>query len=334
MRSVVVCLALVLLSSPTLAAQPEDGQKKPLPLERRVLDLEKEVASLKTELGFLKMAPVPDQLSLCEEPIPLSNEEVREAFEREFYQFLERRGLLTILVRRHAKFLAVVSEEIESRKMPPDLIYLAIVESYLNPRAVSSASAGGLWQFIKDTAKREGLFINDQVDERYSVKSSTRSALGYLGKLHAEFGDWLVAMAGYNAGEKRVREVIANQNTRDFFEMFLPQETERYVYRIAAIKEILGNPHKYGLPLQKGDYYRPYAVADVVIDVERETPTAVLAEAMELPYRTFREYNLHIRSYRLPRGVYHLYMPVEKKGVFLGRIKANPAVTVENRADE
>jgi hypothetical protein len=187
-----------------------------------------------------------------------------------------------------------------------------------------------LWQFIKDTGKREGLFINDEIDERYSVKSSTRSALGYLGKLHAEFGDWLVAMAGYNAGEKRIREAIANQNTKDFFEMFLPQETERYVYRIAALKEILANPHKYGLPLEKGDYYRPYAVADITISLERETHTAVLAEAMELPYRTFREYNLHIRKYRLSRGVYHLYVPVEKKGIFLRRIKANPAVAIEN----
>ena len=288
------------------------------------------MASLKMEIGYLKMAPVPGQLSLCDKPIPLSNEDVREAFEREFYQFLENRGLLTILVKRYGKFLAVVSEEIESRNMPPDLIYLAIAESYLNPRAVSSASAGGLWQFIKDTGKREGLFINDEIDERYSVTRSTKSALGYLGKLHAEFGDWLVAMAGYNAGEKRVREVIANQNTRDFFEMFLPQETERYVYRIAALKEILANPHKYGLPLDKEDYYRPYAVADVVISLERETHTAVLAEAMELPYRTFREYNLHIRKYRLPRGTYHLYIPVEKKEIFLRRIKANPAVTVEN----
>ena len=93
--------------------------------------------------------------------------------------------------------------------MPPDLIYLGIAESYLNPRAVSKANAGGMWQFIKETGKREGLFINDSIDERYSVTRSTRSALGYLNKLHSEFGDWLVAMAAYNAGEARIREVDA-----------------------------------------------------------------------------------------------------------------------------
>ncbi len=202
---------------------------------------------------------------------------MREAFEREFYQFLENKGLLTILVKRYGKFLNVVSEELDRTAMPPDLIYLAIAESYLNPRAVSKANAGGLWQFIKDTGKREGLFINDHIDERYSVTRSTRSALGYLNRLHTEFGDWFLAMAAYNAGEARLREAIQNQNTKDFFEMFLPEETERYVYRVAALKEILANPRKYGLPIEKEDYYKPYAVAEVTIDLERETHTAVLA---------------------------------------------------------
>ena len=95
--------------------------------------------------------------------------------------------------------------------------------------------------------------------------------------------------------------------------MFLPEETERYVYRIAALKEILSNARKYGLPIEKADYYKPYAVAELTIDVERETHTAFLAAAMDLPYRTFRQYNLHIRKYKLPRGVYHLYVPVREE---------------------
>ncbi len=283
---------------------------------------------LKSEMASVKMAPVPDRLFLCDRQIPLSNQDVREAFEREFYQFLENRGLLTILVKRYDKFLNVVSQELDRMAMPPDLIYLAIAESYLNPRAVSKASAGGLWQFVKETGKREGLFINEQIDERYSVTRSTRCALGYLNKLHAEFGDWLLAMAAYNAGEARLRDTIQNQNTKDFFEMFLPEETDRYVFRVAALKEILSNPRKYGLPIEKADYYKPYAVVEVTVDLDRETHTAVLAQAMDLSYRTFRHYNLHIRKYKLPRGVYHLCVPIEKKETFLKRMRMNQTIGV------
>jgi membrane-bound lytic murein transglycosylase D len=330
-------VGVFLLLGSTLLAQSESMPKKPQQLpqtqpqqpDRRVLDLEREVAGLKREVAALKMPAAPALVSLCDKPIPLFDEDIREDFEREFYQFLEHKGLLTILVKRYGKFFAIVSDEIERMSMPPDLIYLAIAESYLNPRAKSAANAGGMWQFVKDTGKRHGLFINDDIDERYSVTRSTRSALIYLKKLDDEFGDWFVAMAAYNCGENRVREAIANQNTRSFFELFLPEETDRYIYRIAAIKEILGNPQKYGLPLETSEYYRPYSVTEVTVDVDRETHTLILAQAMELPYKAFREYNLHIRKYKLPRGTYHIYVPVEKKETFLKSIKACPGITLQ-----
>jgi membrane-bound lytic murein transglycosylase D len=325
---IVASIAVLLLAS-TLCAQLDTNGGKPQLADKRIADLEKEIAGLRRDVALLKMPPVPDLVSLCDKPMPLMNEDIREDFEREFYQFLENKGLLTILVKRYGKFLSIVSGEIDRMKMPPDLIYLAIVESYLNPRAKSAANASGLWQFIKDTGKREGLFINDDIDERYSVTKSTRSALSYLKKLDDEFGDWFIAMAAYNAGENRLREAISNQNTRDFFELFLPEETDRYLFRIAALKEILGNPRKYGLSIEQKDYYRPYAVTETTIELDRETHTSVLAQAMGLPYKAFREYNLHIRKYKLPRGIYRLYVPVEKKDTFLKGIGRCPGITLQ-----
>ena len=128
-----------------------------------------------------------------------------------------------------------------------------------------------------------------------------------------------------------MREAIANQNTKDFFQLFLPEETDRYIFRIAAVKEIIGNPTRYGLPIDKSDYYRPYAVAEVTIEVEKETHTAVLAQAMDLPYKAFREYNLHIRKYKLPRGVYRLYVPAEKRETFLKGIRICPGVILSGQ---
>jgi membrane-bound lytic murein transglycosylase D len=321
-------IAVLFLSS-FLFAQSEVVAKKPLPADKRTMDLENEISDLKREIASLKMTPVPDIVSLCDKPISLMDDDIREDFEREFYQILENKGLLTILVKRRAKFLAVISEEIDRMKMPPDLIYLAIAESYLNPRVKSVANAGGMWQFIKDTGKRQGLFITDDIDERFTVTRSTRAALTYLKSLNDEFGDWFIAMAAYNAGENRLREAITNQNTKDYFELFLPEETDRYIYRIAALKEILGNPRKYGLSIERRDYYKPYAVAEVTIDLDRETHTSALAQAMEVSYKVFRKHNLHIRKYKLPRGTYRLYVPVEKKESFLKNIKTWPGVTLQ-----
>jgi hypothetical protein len=297
--------------------------------DERIAELERQVRELKDELAYSGMPPLPGRVVLCDKMIPLSSEDAREGFERELCNFLHDRGLLTVLVKRYGKFSPVISEEIERMRLPQDLIYLAIVESYLNPRAVSKADARGMWQFIRETGVREGLTINDNVDERYSVKRSTRSALGHLARLHAKFGDWLVAMAAYNAGEGRLRQVLQNQNTRDFFDMYLPEETERYIYRIAALKEILSNPDKYGLSVAKGDCYRPYGVVEMIVSLRDETHTARLARAMDLPYRSFRLYNLHIQRYWLPRGTYYLYVPIEKRDAFLRWTRSTPGVTVE-----
>ena len=328
-KYLIASAAVFFLFVPQLGAQVEAPQKRSPMVEKKVADLEKEVAILKKEIGYLKLPPIPDEVTLCGQAIPLSDEDVREDFEREFFQLVENKGLLTILVKRYGKFFSVVSEELNRANMPSDLIYLAITESYLNPRAVSKANAGGIWQFVKDTGKREGLLVSDTIDERYSVTRSTKTALAYLRKLHDEFGDWFIAMAAYNAGEIRLREALANQNTTDFFDLYLPEETERYVFRIAAVKEIIGNPGKYGLPIEKNDYYRPYDVTEITVELDRETHTALLAQAMDLPYKAFREYNLHIRKYSIPRGVYHLYVPTEKKETFLKNIRSCPGVTLQ-----
>jgi membrane-bound lytic murein transglycosylase D len=304
-------------------------QKRLGVMEKRVVDLEKETANLRSEIENLRFPSPPETLTLCDKPIPLGRDDVRERFDREFYQILENRGLLTILAKRHSKFLSAISDNIEKFGVPPDLIYLAIAESYLNPRDLSSAGAGGMWQFIKETGKREGLFINEIVDERYSIPLSTYSALNHLRKLYAEFGDWFLAMASYNCGAGKVREAIANQNTRDFFDLFLPEETERYIMRIAAFKELIANHRKYGLDLDNKSYYKPYSVCDLILTVTKDVHTAVLAQASDLPYKAFRDLNLHLRRYTLSKGSYHIFVPSEKRETFLRRIRGVPDVLVE-----
>jgi hypothetical protein len=273
-------------------------------------------------------------LDFCGEPAPLDSMDARERLERELLLMLWDRDQTIMWLKRANRYMPYIQTVLKDQRLPDDLKYIPVVESALRALAGSPKGAMGYWQFIKDTAKREGLSVGDTIDERFSVKRSTKSALSYLKKLNSEFGDWFLAMAAYNCGEGRVREAISNQNTKDFFELFLPEETERYIYRVAALKEIVSNAKKYGLSIEKRQFYRPYSIWEAAIEVRKDVHTLTLAQAMDLPYKAFREYNLHIRRYTLPKGIYYLYVPVEKREIFLKRIKTCPGVSLEKNGNE
>jgi len=310
-------------------AHAQVTQKKGVGLpEKRIGDLEKDVMRLQHEVNIFNLDALPDNLTLCDKKIPIRREDVQERFEREFFQLLENKGLLTLIVKRYLQYLNTINDEIQKMALPSDLIYVAITESYLLPRSISQANAAGIWQFIKETGKREGLSINENLDERYNIKKSTRSALAHLKKLYGEFGDWLIAIAAYNAGPARLKEAIEHQGTRDFLDLYLPAETERYVFRVLAIKEIILNRERYGIRIDEKELYKPLLLSEVAFETDREIHTSILAKAMELPYRTFRTYNLQIRKYRLPKGTYRVNVPVEKKETFLKHLKTYDYIEV------
>ncbi len=320
---IVACIlfSMLLAGADTLGAQ-NASRKNTQPVDKRLGDLEKDVLRLQRQADIFNLDALPDHLVLCDKKIPIFRGDIRERFERELFQLLENRGLITIIVKRYYKYLPMMTEEVARMGVPTDLVYLAVTESYLNPRAVSKANAGGMWQFMKETGKLEGLVVNDIVDERFNMKKSTRSALGHLKKLNAQFNDWLLAMAAYNAGPGRVREAIDNQMTRDFFDMYLPEETERYVFRILALKEIIANKERYGFRVDEKELYRPALLSEVVIESSHEFDSCILAKAMEVSYRTYRNNNLHLRRYKLPKGVYRVNVPTEKKDSFIKKMKS------------
>lgn len=299
--------------------------KKPLgtgiSVEKKMGDLEKEISSLDRQVNLFNLDTLPDSLVLCDKTIPLMRDDVRERFEREYFQMLENRGLLTIIVKRYFQYVNMINEEIRKLALPADLAFLAIAESYLNPRSVSGANAAGMWQFIKDTGQREGLYVNEHIDERFNPRPSTRVALAHLKKLQGEFNDWFLSMAAYNCGAGRVREAIKYQESRDFFDLFLPEETERYILRIASLKEIISNYERYGIRIDNRELYKSYSFMEVAFETGEEIHTNTLARAMEVSYRTFRINNLHIRKYKLPRGTYRVNVPAEKKEAFIRNLR-------------
>src|SRR5512139_69505 len=157
------------------------------------------------------------------------------------------------MAQRSRKYIFHIVEEIERRGMPTELALLAFVESAFQPEAISTAKAAGLWQFIPSTGKDYDLAQNMWHDERRDVIESTRAALDYLQKLYEMFGDWHLALAAYNWGEGAVSRAI-EKNRRagkpvGYTSLKMPLETQHYVPKLQAVKNIVAEPEKFGIEL-------------------------------------------------------------------------------------
>lgn len=186
----------------------------------------------------------PGMLSFAGERIPLENEHVYERMDRalkKHYRSLDRNQQL---LAGNPRTMEVIDRILRKYGIPSDFRYLPIIESRLT-RAVSSKGAGGYWQLMPATARTLGLTVNDQVDERNDLVKSTVAACRYLRSLYRDLGSWTLAAAAYNTGQGALRKHIRNQGTGSYYLLDLSTETERYLYRLVAVKELLDNPGKY-----------------------------------------------------------------------------------------
>jgi membrane-bound lytic murein transglycosylase D len=155
---------------------------------------------------------------------------------------------------RGGRYLPRIREVFAAEGIPQDLVYVALVESAFKTNALSRAKAKGVWQFIPSTGKRFGLRQHWWVDERSDPDKSTRAAAQYLKVLYEEFGDWNLALAGYNAGEGKVRRVIESYGTEDFWELAgtgaFRAETRNYVPMIHAAAVVAKAPATYGFDVE------------------------------------------------------------------------------------
>jgi peptidoglycan lytic transglycosylase D len=166
---------------------------------------------------------------------------------------------------RGSRYLAQFQAILAAARVPPELVYLALVESEFRPDARSWVSAFGMWQFMPETGERFGLRQDAWIDERGDPVKGAEAAAKYLRALYDQFHDWNLAMAAYNAGERAVARAIERQGTSDFWELSrrgaLPQETRDYVPRIHAAMTIARDPARYGVIVTPEDALRTDAVA-------------------------------------------------------------------------
>jgi len=260
-------------------------------------------------------------IDVCGEPVPLANPEVRERFEREMLLMLGDPAQVILWLKRGARYFPEIESTLAERRLPSDLKFIPVIESAFLPHAGSSKGAVGHWQFISETGKRHGLNITADVDERRNPVAATRAALDYLTALYREFGAWSLAAAAYNMGEEGLRTEIFLQDCRDFYQLHLPQETQRYVLRLAAAKAILTRPERFGFVLKPEDLYPPLATQQVKIELDQPVSVLLIARAARTSYKTIRDLNPEIRGYVLPSGFYSLTLPPEGAAGFPERLK-------------
>jgi hypothetical protein len=207
---------------------------------------------------------LPETMEFCGEQVPLHLFYVRERLERELLVNTYRHSTTILQLKRTTRWFPVMEPIMEQYGLPEDFKYLAMIESELT-NAVSPSKAVGFWQFLEGTGKEYGLEINKEVDMRYNVEKETVAACRYLKDSYRKFGSWIAAAAAFNCGNGRISRTMDDQRVDSYFDMLLPEETQRYVYRILALKLITENPEKYGFQIGDNGWYRPYEYKTVTV---------------------------------------------------------------------
>ncbi|OLB26127.1 MAG: hypothetical protein AUH95_01230 [Nitrospirae bacterium 13_2_20CM_2_63_8] len=222
---------------------------------------------------------------------------------------------------RHRPMIKQVFAEFN---LPADLIFLSLVESGFSTNAVSRAKAVGPWQFIKPTAKTYGLRVDNWIDERRDPVKSTLAAAQYLRDLYHLFGSWPLAMAAYNAGERKVGRALVRARADDFWDLtdtkLLKRETREYVPRFLAATLIAKDPSRYGFMLSPQP---PVEYEEAVLT--RPIHLRMAAKAAGVTYQELKALNPELRrDLTPPDPIYRLKVPVGSKDLLLSNLASYP----------
>jgi len=258
---------------------------------------------------------LPETLTFAGEPVPLENFDVRERLDREIHINTYWHNHTIFLIKRANRWFPQIEKILEKHGIPEDFKYLALIESGLENQ-VSYAGAVGFWQILKGTARDFGMEVNSMVDERYDPLKSTEVACLYLKKAYEKFGDWAIVAASYNRGMRGIERLLENQKVSSYYDLYLNDETARYVFRILAIKEIVGNPRKYGFEIPEKHLYQEIPLKTVKIE-ESVDDLVLFAHDLGITYRTLKVHNPWLRkqylNIRRPGKTYNIKVPLSAR---------------------
>ncbi|MFP4365475.1 MAG: lytic transglycosylase domain-containing protein [Bacteroidales bacterium] len=255
---------------------------------------------------------IPEKLEFAGEAVPLENFDVWESFDRELMVNTYWQSQTLLFIKRAERYFPLIEPILEEYEIPDDFKYLALAESGMT-NAVSPAGAVGFWQFLRGTARDYGLEVNEEVDERYHIEKSTEAACRFLLESYTTYGNWTMAAASYNAGRRGMNNQIGIQKETNYYDLLLNEETQRYLFRILAIKTILENPSEYGFHVKETDLYPPLDFFIVQVD-EKVIDFADFAKKFNTNYKILKHLNPWLRKpyiTNLQRKTYSIKLPLE-----------------------
>lgn len=260
---------------------------------------------------------IPEHIEFCGKDIDLTRFDRHERMDRELLAFMYMHSTSIQMIKRANRYFPVIEPILKRNGIPDDFKYLMVIESNVNPIARSVAGAAGLWQFMQGTGRDNGLEVNANIDERYHVEKSTQAACKYLKGAYAKYRDWVTVAASYNAGQARISQQLAIQKVSNSLDLFLVEETTRYVYRILAAKIMFQNPSSFGFYLRASDLYpiiptKEYMVTTGIADL------SVWAKEKGINYSILRQLNPWLRENSLQnksQRTYKILVPT-KEGMY------------------
>jgi hypothetical protein len=268
-------------------------------------------------LSALKLDP---PVMICGETVPVDDPMVVERFEKEMLVSLGNRPQVILWLKRTTRYFPFIERMLKEKGLPDDLKYLAIAESALRMHAGSRKGAMGVWQLMPQTARKYGLMVNNSVDERRNLYLSTPAALVYLNDLHDRFGSWSLSLAAYNMGEEGLEAEILEQGISDYYRLYLSLETQRFIFRILAIKRIIEAPQQHGFSLSPDAYYEPEVFATIQVDAVADLPLRLIADAAKTDFKTIKDFNPELRGYYLAAGTRRINIPADGEDGFQTRL--------------
>lgn len=241
---------------------------------------------------------LPAELDFAGEPVPLGNFDTQESLRREIMVTLYMHSRTYTTLINTTRYFPVIEPILAKNGIPSDFKYLCMAESSLDPEAVSTAGAGGLWQFMPATGKQYSLlYEKNLVDERFHIEKSTEAACKYLNAAYKRFGSWTLAAASYNLGTEGVAKRMDTQGVKDYYDTYMPQETMRYLFRILALKIVAADPQAFGYQIAEGDYYPPFTDYRTVDVSAAKIEWSKVAAENGTNYKMLRLLNPWIRDY-------------------------------------
>ncbi|MEC4114346.1 lytic transglycosylase domain-containing protein [Myroides pelagicus] len=290
-------LAVVAVSSTFIFSASHDTAKADTPVEENLISPH--------------LHAIPSKINFAGEETPLHIPDVKERFEREMIVNTNLHGSTLLTIKRAGRYFPIIEPILAKNGIPDDFKYLCVIESALS-NAVSPAGASGFWQFMKGTAKDYGLVVDETIDERYDLIKATEAACNYLNDAKAKFGSWTLVAASYNRGMAGINRALDNQYVDNYYDLFLNQETSRYVFRMLALKEIMSNADKYGFAVPVNLTYKNIKTKKVAVDYDiADLP--LFAKEQGVNYKLLKLHNPWLVSSSFkPKGqTYYMEIPIQ-----------------------